>query len=83
MSKAATKMLKRVHSLEFRTFMTVPIVCECEWKLELKPQRNEICLIKKVASEMVLSQTDSGGLKRLQDITFTNDCYPLMLNVLV
>lgn len=53
-SKTATKMLKRVHSLEFRASMTVVIVRECGWKLELKLQRNETCLIKKVPSGMVV-----------------------------
>lgn len=45
--------------------MTVPIVCECGWKLGLKMQTNETCLIRKEASGMVGTQTDSGGLKRL------------------
>lgn len=70
MSKTATKMLKRVHGLEFAASMTMPIVCECGWKLECKPQRNETCLIKKVASGMVGAQTDSSRLKRLQNVKF-------------
>lgn len=42
--------------------MTVPIVCKCGWKLEHEPERNETCLIKKTASRMVGTQTDSLGL---------------------
>lgn len=56
------------HSLEFKAFMIAPIVYECGWKLELTSQSNKTCLIKKVASEMVVPQTDCGGLKRLQGI---------------
>lgn len=55
MSNTATKMLKKVHSLEFRTSVTGPVVCECDWKLVFKLQRNETCLIKKIASEMAVA----------------------------
>ena len=61
-------MLKRVHSLEFKASTPVSIVCESGWKQELESQRTETYLIKKVTSEMVILQTDCGGLKRLQDI---------------